>query len=730
VTARTKGGGNLTVAEIVEQLGYHGDPQEVERVRKAVEFAQRAHEGQSRASGEPYVAHPLAVASILVELHLDSETIVAAMLHDVVEDTSYTLADIEAEFGPTVALLVDGVTKLDRLEVRTREEEQAENLRKMFLAMAKDIRVILIKLADRLHNMRTLKHLTADRVQRIAKETMEIYAPLAHRLGIFRIKWELEDLAFLHLDPGAYQRTKELVAKKRLEREAAVEGVIQDITERTLLAGIESEVSGRAKHLYSIYQKLEKGKDFSQIFDLVAVRVLVESVKDCYGVLGLVHSLWKPVPGRFKDYIAMPKSNLYQSLHTTVIGPEGDPIEVQIRTFAMHHTAEFGIAAHWRYKEGSGKSDPDFDQKLAWLRQLLEWQRDMGDAQEFLETLRVDLFSDEVFVFTPRGAVIGLPAGATPVDFAYRIHTDIGHHCVGAKVNGRIATLNSVLQNGDIVEVLVNRGSAGPSADWLQFVRTSQAKNRIRQWLRKEHRQEHIARGRDMLDREIRRAGLTLANDRLQELVKKVGYGTSDDLAIQISDGSVNPVQAVGRIKDEVTAQMNARGASMIPIKTGTSRKHHESQSPSEVLVRDQGRMLTHLARCCQPVPGDPIIGYLTRGRGVTVHRIDCPNEREVSRDPERLIDVSWDSAEAELSPHPVELAVYAWDRAGLLADVANVVADSNIISAKARGFRDRTAVVNVRFEVRNLSQLNQIIRRLEALAFVQQVRRVSRERS
>ena len=720
----------MTVTEIVQQLGYHGDAQDVESVRRAIEFAQHAHEGQSRASGEPYVAHPLAVATILVELHLDTETVIAALLHDVVEDTSYTLQDVESEFGATVALLVDGVTKLDRLEVRTREEEQAENLRKMFLAMAKDIRVILIKLADRLHNMRTLKHLTADRVQRIARETMEIYAPLAHRLGIFRIKWELEDLAFLHLDPVAYHSTKELLAKKRLEREAAVDAVTQDLSERLLLAGIDSEISGRAKHLYSIYQKLQKGRDFSQIFDLVAVRVLVESVKDCYGVLGLVHSLWKPVPGRFKDYIAMPKSNFYQSLHTTVIGPQGEPIEVQIRTFAMHHTAEVGIAAHWRYKEGQTRSDPDFEQKLAWLRQLLEWQRDMGDAREFLETLRVDLFSDEVFVFTPRGDVIDLPAGATPVDFAYRIHTDIGHHCVGAKVNGRITTLNTALQNGDIVEVLVNRGSTGPSADWLQFVRTSQAKNRIRQWLRKEHRQEHMARGRDLLEREIHRAGLNLANERLSELVKKLGYGSLEELAIQVSDGSVNPVQAVGRIKDEVAAQMNARGAPLVPIKTGATRKHRETkESGSEVLVRGQKRMLTHLARCCQPVPGDPIIGYLTRGRGVTVHRLDCPNEREVSRDPERLIDVSWDSTEAELSPHPVELAVYAWDRAGLLADVANVVADSNIISAKARGFRDRTAVVNVRFEVRNLVQLNQIIRRLEGLAFVQQVLRVSRER-
>lgn len=720
----------MTATDIVRELGLPWDSRDAERVQKAVEFAARAHEGQSRASGEPYVAHPLAVAAILAELHLDTDTIVAAVLHDVVEDTSYTLADIETEFGATIALLVDGVTKLDRLEVRTREEEQAENLRKMFLAMAKDIRVILIKLADRLHNMRTLKHLTHDRVVRIARETMEIYAPLAHRLGIFRIKWELEDLAFQHLDPAAYQRTKELVAKKRLEREAAVEAVIQELNGRLLLAGVDAEVSGRAKHLYSIYLKLSKGKDFSEIYDLVAVRVLVESVKDCYAVLGLVHSLWKPVPGRFKDYIAMPKSNLYQSLHTTVIGPAGEPIEVQIRTFAMHHTAEYGIAAHWRYKEGTAKSDPDFEQKLAWVRQLLEWQRDMGDAREFLDTLRVDLFSDEVFVFTPRGDVIQLPAGATPVDFAYRIHTDIGNHCVGAKVNGRIAPLSSELKNGDIVEVLVNRASAGPSADWLQFVRTSQAKSRIRGWLKKERRQEHLARGREILEREIHRAGLTLTSERMGEAVRRVGYASVDDLAIAISDGMVHPVQIVSRIKDDVVRQVGERGGPVVPV----VKKRHDPAArkdvPSEVLVRGERRMLTRLARCCQPVPGDQIFGFLTRGRGVTVHRIGCTHAETLSRDSDRLIDVSWDAAEAESAPHPVELAVHAWDRAGLLADVATAVADANILSATAKGFRDRTALVTVRIEVKNLGQLTQLIRRLEGLPYVKTVHRVIRERT
>jgi GTP pyrophosphokinase len=715
----------MTELEMVEQLGFEPGSPEAQQIADAIRFAASAHQGQSRASGDPYVAHPLAVASILADLKMDAPTIIAALLHDIVEDTSYTLSDLEARFGSEVAQLVDGVTKLDRLEVRTREEEQAENLRKMLLAMAKDIRVILIKLADRLHNMRTLKHLTADRVRRIARETMDIYAPLANRLGIFRIKWELEDLAFQHLQPQAYQEMKERVAKKRQEREAAVDAVTQELSRRLQSMGMVFEVSGRAKHLYSIYQKMVKqGKDFGEIYDLVAVRVSVESVKDCYAVLGLVHSLWKPVPGRFKDYIAMPKSNLYQSLHTTVIGPTGEPLEVQIRTFEMHHTAEYGIAAHWRYKEGT-KEDREFEQKLSWLRQLLEWQRDMRDAREFMETLRVDLFSDEVFVFTPKGDVLDLPAGSTPIDFAYRIHTDVGNHCVGARVNGRIVPLATALDNGDIVEILVNRKSPGPSTDWLNIVRTSQAKTRVRQWLRRERRQEHLARGQEILDRELRRASIELSGDRMADTVRRLGWGTPDELAIGISDGSINPVQAVSRIKEEVTRQMS-------PILTPTVTKKPKpvvAVPGSEVLVRGQRRMLTRLARCCQPVPGDPIIGYLTRGRGVSVHRLGCPNEKELSRDPERIIEVSWDQSEAEMAPHPVELAVYAWDRAGLLADVANVVADSNIISAKARGFRDRTAVVNVRLEVKNLTQLTRIIGRLENLPYVQRVDRVSHER-
>ncbi len=719
----------MTDLDLVEQFGFRAHSPEAEQIMRALAFAQQAHRGQSRASGDPYVAHPLAVATILADLKMDAPTIVAALLHDVVEDTAYTLDDIEERFGSEVAQLVDGVTKLDRLEERTREEEQAENLRKMFLAMAKDIRVILIKLADRLHNMRTLKHLTQDRVHRIAKETMEIYAPLAHRLGIFRIKWELEDLAFQHLHPDAFREMKELVATKRQVREAAVDEVIFELKGRLQGVGMVSEVSGRAKHLYSIYLKMYgQGKNFAEIYDLVAVRVLVESVKDCYAVLGLVHSLWKPVPGRFKDYIAMPKSNLYQSLHTTVIGPHGEPLEVQIRTFEMHHTAEYGIAAHWRYKEG-GKGDREFEQKLSWLRQLLEWQRDMRDASEFMETLKVDLFSDEVFVFTPKGEVVDLPAGATPVDFAYRIHTDVGNHCVGAKVNGRIVPLATALESGDIVEVLVNRKSPGPSIDWLSIVRTSQAKTRIRQWMRRERRHEHLARGQEMLERELKRQAFQLSPERLAEIVKRLGYGSVDDVAVALSEGNTSPPMLMSRIRDELDREAKTSHP-IVPVAPVRARNPAAARSGSEILVRGQGRMLTRLARCCEPVPGDPIIGYLTRGRGVSVHRLGCPNEKELAKDPERLIEVSWDATEAELAPHPVELRVYAWDRPGLLADVANVVADSNIISAKARGYRDRTAIVEVHLEVRNLTQLTHLITRLENLAYVQHVDRVSRERA
>jgi guanosine-3',5'-bis(diphosphate) 3'-pyrophosphohydrolase len=705
-----------------ELFGFDPASPEGERIRRAWARASEAHRGQSRLSGDPYILHPVEVAKILADLHMDADTIVAALLHDVVEDTSVSLEDIEREFGPSVAALVDGVTKLSRLEVRSQEEEQVENLRKMFLAMARDIRVILIKLADRLHNMRTLKHLPPTRVRRIALETREIYAPLANRLGIFRIKWELEDLAFQFLEPEAFQEVRERVAKRRREREQAVEDAIRVLESRLRELNIEAEVSGRAKHLYSIYQKMvTQGKDFSQIYDLMAMRVLVETVPQCYAVLGLVHEIWKPVPGRFKDYIAMPKSNLYQSLHTTVIGPGGEPLEVQIRTFEMHHVAEYGIAAHWRYKEGrEGKQDREFEQKLAWLRQLMEWQRDMRDASEFLETLKVDLFSDEVFVFTPKGDVIELPAGATPVDFAYRIHTDVGHHCVGARVNGRMVPLDTALANGDIVEVLVNRSSPGPSADWLGFVKTSQARARIRQWLRRERREAHLERGREILERELKRLGLAIGEERTGDLLRKAGFSSVDEVAMSLSEGTLSPAQVLHRLKEE----WEHREAPALRPKPA------RPLAGPAVSVRGQSRMLVRFGRCCQPVPGDPIIGYLTRGRGVSVHRLDCPNLSHLTAEPdgaERLIEVAWEPNAAD-APLPAELDVRAWDRPGLLADVANVVSKTNVLNASARGLQDHTAIVRLTLEVRSLDQLTEIMRRLEALPYVIRVGRVSRE--
>ena len=709
----------MAAARTLEDLlGFEPSPADAERIGRALDLAQAAHEGQSRASGDPYIAHPMAVAKILAGLNMDTDTIVAALLHDVVEDTPVPLSRIEEEFGSDVAQLVDGVTKLSRLEVKSREEEQVENLRKMFLAMARDIRVIIIKLADRLHNMRTLKHLRRERVERIARETREIYAPLANRLGIFRIKWELEDLAFQFLEPEAFQAMRDRVVKRRLEREADVEEAMDVLRGRLAEAGIEAEVSGRAKHLYSIYQKMQQQhKGFDEVYDLVAVRVLVGSVRDCYAALGLVHEMWRPLPGRFKDYVAMPKSNLYQSLHTTVVGPGGEPFEVQIRTFEMHHTAEYGIAAHWRYKEGT-RPDRDFEQKLSWLRQLLEWQRDMRDANEFMETLKVDLFADEVFVFTPRGDVIELPSGATPVDFAYRIHTDIGHHCVGARVNSRIVPLPTELENGDIVEVLVNRQSPGPSADWLHFVRTPQAKTRIRQWHRRERRQEHLARGREVLERELRRQGLKPGEERLQELARRLGHQTLDELCISLSEGTQNLSTLASRLREEPVRPT--------PVSRPSSKPREKSHGG--VLVRGQGSLLVRFGRCCQPVPGDPIIGYLTRGRGVSIHRLDCPNLTELARDPEpRMVEVAWDDATPP-GPRAVELSVRAWDRPGLLADVATVAAHTNILNATARSFKDRTATVTLRLEVGHLDQLNRIMDRIGALPYVLQVDRVSRE--
>ncbi len=695
-------------------------------LRRAWEFAAQAHAGQQRISGKPYIEHPLAVGGLLAELQLDLPTVAAGLLHDVVEDCAVTSQEVQERFGGEVAGLVEGVTKLGRLSFRSREEEQGENLRKMFLAMAKDIRVILIKLADRLHNMRTLRHLAPERQLQIAQETLEIYAPLAHRLGIFRMKWELEDLSFRYLEPERYRELVKKVAARRREREAYIEQIITTLRESLAGAGIAAEIQGRPKHFYSIYRKMwSQGKAFDQIYDLMAVRVVVATVQDCYAVLGLVHTLWKPMPGRFKDYIAMPKSNMYQSLHTTLIGAGGDTFEIQIRTREMHRTAEFGIAAHWRYKEG-GRADT-LDDKLAWLRGLLEWQRDLRDARDFMDNLKVDLFDDEVFVFTPKGDVVDLPADSTPLDFAHRIHTHVGHHCVGAKCNGKIVPLEYRLKNGDIVEVLTNK-SSGPSADWLNIVQTAGAKNRIRQWFKAKNREENLQRGREALEREVRRQGFEphelLRPEWLEEASRRYNLQLPDDLFVSVGYGGLSAQQVVNRLREEHRKSFPGPA----PRETGSWTGF--GKPSNGVRVKGIDNVLVRFSRCCSPVPGEPIIGYVTRGRGVSVHRADCPNARHLAGERERAIEVAWD--QAVRSVHPVELQVHALDRSGLSADVFNAVADNrvNILNAKVRTFKNHTALIDVVIEVQHMGELQSITDRIRRVDAVLSVERVAKELS
>ncbi|WP_066637836.1 RelA/SpoT family protein [Desulfolucanica intricata] len=714
--------------KLVQKLISYNPNADLKFLRKAYNFAEAAHRHQLRISGEPFISHPLAVAKILADLELDLETLVGALLHDVVEDTEVTLSEIEKEFGPEVTLLVDGVTKLSRIEYKSKEEQQAENLRKMFLAMAKDIRVILIKLADRLHNLRTLKYHSELKQKEIAGETLEIFAPLAHRLGIYHLKWEIEDLAFRYLEPEKYYELADRVAKTRMKREEYIAEVTIVLQEKLNKAGITADIQGRPKHLYSIYEKMQKQqKDFEQIYDVMAVRVIVNSVKDCYGTLGIVHTLWKPIPGRFKDYIAMPKSNMYQSLHTTVLGPQGEPLEIQMRTWEMHRTAEYGIAAHWRYKAG-GRSEKRFDEKFIWLRQLLEWQHDMRDPREFMETLKIDIFADSVFVFSPKGDVIELPAGSVPLDFAYRIHTDVGNHCVGAKINGRIVTLDYKLNNGDIVEVLTSKHT-GPSRDWLKIVKTSQAKNRIRQWFRKEQRDEYIIRGKDALEREAKKMGLEpelIKGDKLIEGGRKYNLLAADDIYAAIGDGTITARSIVARIKrDFERTNKDYQGYSGNIDSINLESSSSWGKSTGGIRVKGIENLLIRLAHCCNPVPGDPIIGYITRGRGVSVHRTDCPNITVYRRgERERLVDVAWDKEFK--SPFQVKLEVSALDRAGLLSDVMAILTEMKISAdwVNARGKKDRLASIDLLITIKDLGQLEAIINRIKTIKDIIGVRR------
>lgn len=710
---------------LLEKVQSYNKQADFLRIEQAYLYAARAHAGQLRASGEDYIIHPLGVAIVLAEIGLDTDTIVAALLHDVVEDTDVTLAEIEEKFGSTVARLVDGVTKLSRLEDLNRQERQAENLRKMFLAMAEDLRVILIKLADRLHNMRTLSYQPPEKQKETALETRDIFAPLAGRLGISRIQWELEDLSFRYLEPQKYREIAELVARKREVREDIINHAIADLRERLREVDIEADISGRPKHFYSIYRKMQAGRTFEEIYDLTAIRVIVNTVKECYEVLGLIHSIWRPIPGRFKDYIAVPKPNMYQSLHTTVISDRGERLEIQIRTWEMHRVAETGIAAHWQYKEG-GKTDQKLAERFTWLRSILEWQQELRDAQEFVDGVKIELYPDEVFVFTPKGDVINLPAGSIPLDFAYRIHTNIGHRCVGAKVNGRIVPLNYQLQNGDLVEILTSNKVKGPSKDWLKMVRTSGAKSKIRAWFKREQREQNISKGKEMLEKEVSRLGIEphvlLTEERLQRVMSKYNFQDIDDLYASLGYGGTSLIAVIQKLVADYREEQGAAEAIKIPLEEPVPKRHTDSG----IRVEGLPDALIRFSRCCNPVPGDSIIGYITRGRGVSIHTTTCPNAKALQKEPERLIEVYWD--EQDRGTYPVRIELTALDRPELLRDVVQVLAEASIsISAlQARVEKNGTAVLTFTIVVRDRQHLIATQERLGRIRDVFTVQRVA----
>lgn len=713
----------------IEEYNPHCD---VELIIKAYNFAENAHQGQYRKSGEKYFIHPVEVAKILIELRMDSSTIAAALLHDVIEDTAYGYEKVQKEFGQEIVELVDGVTKLTRLSFNSKEERQAENLRKMVLAMAKDIRVILIKLADRLHNMRTLKYHKEAKRREKAIETLEIFAPIAHRLGISRIKWELEDICLRYIDEDGYYELVEKVASKRRDREQVIEKVIDVLEDKLQEVSIENEITGRPKHFYSIYKKMQyQNKSFDEIFDFLAVRVIVDNIKDCYGVLGVVHTIWKPIPGRFKDYIAMPKPNMYQSLHTTVIGPKGEPFEIQIRTVKMHQIAEYGIAAHWKYKEGKTDNiNQNMDMKLTWLRQMLEWEKDVKDPKEFMESLKIDLFTNEVFVFTPKGEVVNLPTGSTPVDFAYKIHSGVGNSCVGAKVDGRIVPLDYKLKNGNIVQILTSSNSIGPSRDWLKIVKSSQAKTKIKQWFKKERKEENIEKGEEIIDKEIKRLGLVIAPSALikllENLSRKLGFSNEEDLYAAIGYGGISLPQVMPKIKEaarkETDYKVQEKEIQSVPKENNNRKKHSPSQG---VRVKGIDNIMLRFAKCCNPVPGDNIVGYITKGRGVSVHRGDCPNIINNTEIKDRFIEVEWDTDKA--ISFEVEIQIRASDRKGLLSELTFLLGEAKIpINAlNARKNKDNSAIFNLVLEITDIEHLDKVMKKLNNLTGVRDVFRV-----
>ncbi len=726
-------------SELEKKIAATGHDFDLKRIRAAYEMARAAHEGQKRKDGSPYVTHCVAAADISVDMGLDEDSIVAALLHDVIEDTTLTHADIARDFGDAVADIVEGVTKLTRVQYTSKEDEQMENLRKMLMAMAKDIRVILIKIADRLHNMRTMDYQTPEKQRSKSLETMEIYAPIAHRLGIQKVKWELEDLSLQYLDPAGYKEIADSLRDRMPQLERFMKNMEEKIQAQLKSDGIEATVYYRIKHIYSIYRKMYAQKlNISGIFDLCAFRVIVDTIPDCYNVLGLIHYMFKPVPGRFKDYISTPKPNMYQSVHTTVIGSEGIPFEVQIRTWDMHHTAEYGIAAHWKYKMGDGAASVrgGDEEKFAWVRMLLESQQE-SDAQDFFHDLKIDMFADEVFVFSPKGDVINLPAGATPIDFAYSIHSDVGNHMVGAKVNGRIVTYDYALQNGDIVEIRTSKSAPGPSRDWLNMVKSGSARTKIKQWYKKERREENVIRGREMLEDELRRMGLTL-DDVLDEeiiapILKRLCFATVDDLYAAIGYNGIAVARAANRMRDEVKARSERNEKKTVLDKVSAAADRREQNAKKEVkpvqgvLVEGLDNCLIKFSRCCTPVPGDDIIGFITRGQGVSIHRKDCPNYQQRSHEPQnegRWIRVAW--AKEITESYVTSVSIASKDRSGLVMDIATVL---NALNAKVRTLTSRDiggglALTNISLEVKNAGELRYVMNRLSAIPGVSSVTR------
>jgi len=722
----------VTINEIIENAKSYNKSSNAELIMKAYDLANNAHNGQERKSGEPYIIHPLEVAYTITTLELDDAAICASLLHDVVEDTDITKEQLTEMFGEEIVTLVEGVTKLGKISAQTfvdSREEQVENYRKFFMAMAKDIRVLMIKLADRLHNMRTLKHLSDDRKRANAKETRMLYAPLANRLGIYSIKWELEDLSFMYLEPEAYFELAKGVKSKRAEREQFINEILDQLRAKMKEMNIQAEIYGRPKHLWSIYRKMQKdNKTLDQIYDLFALRIIVNSVKDCYAALGLVHEMYKPMPRRFKDYIAMPKPNMYQSLHTTLIGNKGVPFEVQIRTWDMHRVAEYGIAAHWAYKE-KGASVSVSDDKLSWLRETLEWQKETNDDKEFMNKLKFDLFDEEVFVFTPKGDIKSLPAGSTPIDFAYTIHEQVGHRMVGAKINSRIVPITTVLRNGDIVDIITSDNSKGPSRDWLKIIKTTAARSKIQNYFKKAQREENTIKGKEMVEKELKRIGMSFSElfktEWLDKTLEKYKYSTLDDCYAAIGFGAISPVKIITRLLEEYKKvnkelELEQKIEELKQVKLDNKPR----SSKNGVIVKGIANCLVKLAKCCNPLPGDEIIGYITKGRGVSIHRADCLNCRSLISNEQRLIDVSWEK-ESHAS-YVTDLTVYANDRNGLLADITVALneAKATLISMNARTTPNRVAIITLGVEVDGIEKLNKIQKFLRKVDSVYEVQR------